>query len=335
MNKILRLQKKLITSIISILLFFQTPIIAKVISTSHRVKLTDKIIAIVNDDVVTSHELDQWVNLVIHHLKQQRITPILPIDELRRKILEEIIIKNIQIQKAKANNIYIGDKIEKTLLYLAQEESISLDQYRLRIEAHGIPWSVFVKNICTDLMLSELRKLIVYNKINISDEEAAAYIEKQNTMFNAIKILQTQVRHILLIFEKNKSETKIRKQLLDIRKQIQEGEDFSKFARRYSQDKSSLNGGYIGWIQPGETVPEFEHAVNALKECAISKPIRTRYGYHLIQVLSRRNVQSSIQQQNEIARQIIGKSKADQVYAHWLHKLRNSSYVQYKLSELN
>ncbi|MDU0810008.1 MAG: peptidylprolyl isomerase [Burkholderia sp.] len=332
-NKILLLQPIVVNLVLSLLLLVQTQVVARVIK-PYNVQVADKIVAVINDDVVTNRELDQWIKIVLSRLKQNGITPVTHIDELRRQVLNEIIIKYIQLKKAKENNIYISDELDQALQYLAQESGISLNKYRSRIEAHGISWHMFLKNICTELMISKLRKLTFENKINVSDEEAAIYMAKQKTMFDSMKIVQTQVRHILLSIGKDKSESKVRKQLLNIRKQIKDGVDFSMLARRYSQDSSALDGGYLGWIQSGEMTPELDNAINALKEGEISKPVRTKYGYHLIQVLGRRNIQNSIQEKTEIAHRLIGQLKENKAYLDWLHKLRNSSYVQYKLSEI-
>jgi peptidyl-prolyl cis-trans isomerase SurA len=143
--------------------------------------------------------------------------------------------------------------------------------------------------------------------------------------------VQTHVRHILIRVGEGKSEGQARQELLDIRKQIEAGGDFAKFARTYSQDGSASQGGDLGWISPGETVPEFERAMNSLQDGQISQPVRTEYGYHLIQVLDRREAEGSVQQQMDIARQAIGQRKAEQAYADWLRELRDSSYVQYKI----
>ena len=86
--------------------------------------------------------------------------------------------------------------------------------------------------------------------------------------------MQTHVRHILLRVGEGKSEGQARQQLADIRNQVEAGGDFAKFARTYSQDGSASQGGDLGWISPGETVPEFERAMNNL-QAAVSQPIRT------------------------------------------------------------
>ncbi len=154
----------------------------------------------------------------------------------------------------------------------------------------------------------------------------------QGTAADAPKLVQTHVRHILLRVGDGMSEPQARQKLLEIRQEIAAGGDFAKFARTYSQDGSASQGGDLGWISPGETVPEFERAMNTLQDGQLSEPIRTEYGYHLIQVLGRRDAEGSIAQQMELARQAIGQRKAEQAYADWLRELRDSAYVDYKIA---
>ncbi|MBC8736623.1 molecular chaperone SurA [Paraburkholderia sp. UCT31] len=157
----------------------------------------------------------------------------------------------------------------------------------------------------------------------------------QGTSADAPKLVQTHVRHILLRVGDGLSEPQARQKLLDIRNQIAAGGDFAKFARTYSQDGSSSQGGDLGWVSPGETVPEFERAMNSLQDGQISEPVRSEYGYHLIQVLGRRDAQGSIAQQMDLARQAIGQRKAEQAYADWLRELRDTAYVEVKPATAN
>ncbi|QGZ55566.1 molecular chaperone SurA [Paraburkholderia acidiphila] len=154
----------------------------------------------------------------------------------------------------------------------------------------------------------------------------------QGTAGDAPKLVQTHVRHILLRVGDGMSEPQARQKLLEIRQELAAGGDFAKFARTYSQDGSASQGGDLGWISPGETVPEFERAMNTLQDGQLSEPVRTEYGYHLIQVLGRRDAEGSIAQQMELARQAIGQRKAEQAYADWLRQLRDSAYVSYKIA---
>ncbi|MBV8261864.1 MAG: peptidylprolyl isomerase, partial [Paraburkholderia sp.] len=154
----------------------------------------------------------------------------------------------------------------------------------------------------------------------------------QGAAADAPKLVQTHVRHILLRVGDGMSEPQARQKLLEIRQELAAGGDFAKFARTYSQDGSASQGGDLGWISPGETVPEFERAMNTLQDNQLSEPVRTEYGYHLIQVLGRRDAEGSIAQQMDLARQAIGQRKAEQAYADWLRQLRDSAYVDYKIA---
>ncbi|KAF1012791.1 MAG: peptidylprolyl isomerase [Burkholderia sp.] len=147
------------------------------------------------------------------------------------------------------------------------------------------------------------------------------------------KIVQTHVRHILLRVDEGKTELQARQQLIAIRNQIEAGGDFANFVRAYSQDSLASEGGDLGWISPGETVSEFERAMSQLQDGQISQPVRTEYGYHLIQVLGRRNAEGSVQKQMDIARRAIGQRKAEQAYVDWLRELCDSSYVQIKIGQ--
>ncbi|WP_243843920.1 peptidylprolyl isomerase [Paraburkholderia caballeronis] len=156
----------------------------------------------------------------------------------------------------------------------------------------------------------------------------------QGTSADAPKLVQTHVRHILLRVGDGMSEPEARQRLLQIRQDVASGGDFAKFARTYSQDGSASQGGDLGWVSPGETVPEFERAMNTLQDGQVSEPVRTEYGYHLIQVLERREAQGSVAQQMDLARQAIGQRKAEQSYADWLRELRDSAYVDYKIGAI-
>ncbi|WP_225721279.1 peptidylprolyl isomerase [Candidatus Vallotiella sp. (ex Adelges kitamiensis)] len=154
-----------------------------------------------------------------------------------------------------------------------------------------------------------------------------------NTHIDMPKLVQTHARHILIRVNEKQSELSVQQKLLKLRSQIEAGGDFANFARIYSQDSSASQGGDLGWINPGETVPEFEQAMNNLEDNKISQPIHSNYGYHLVQVIERRVAQGFISKQEEIVYQIIGQRKAEQVYTDWLLRLCDSSYVRYNLDE--
>jgi peptidyl-prolyl cis-trans isomerase SurA len=111
------------------------------------------------------------------------------------------------------------------------------------------------------------------------------------------------------------------------------GADFGELARVHSDDGTAARGGELDWIYAGDTVPEFEHAFEELKVGEVSQPVRTPFGYHLIQVLERRSSDVSPERRRLQARQALRERKADEAYQEWLRQLRDSTYVELRLEE--
>jgi peptidyl-prolyl cis-trans isomerase SurA len=139
---------------------------------------------------------------------------------------------------------------------------------------------------------------------------------------------QTRTRHILIKPNELISEEEARKRLLEFRSRILAGEDFARLAKLYSVDYSSgSSGGDIGWMEPGATVKEYETAANQLKEGELSQPIRSQFGWHLIEVTGRREVDETEQnKRNKIHSQLL-EQKQREVFDLWKRRLRDEAYV--------
>ncbi|MCR4304084.1 MAG: peptidylprolyl isomerase [Gallionella sp.] len=147
-----------------------------------------------------------------------------------------------------------------------------------------------------------------------------------------VVITQTHTRHILVKTSEIVPEGEARSRLMEIKQRIEDGADFAEQAKRYSQDGSAQQGGDLDWISPGQTVPEFEAEMNRLKPGQMGV-VQTQFGWHLIQVLQRRNTDISVQQQRQQARVAIGTFKSDELYQDWLRQLRDRAFVEYRLEE--
>lgn len=145
-------------------------------------------------------------------------------------------------------------------------------------------------------------------------------------------VTQTHARHILMRPSEVLTEDEAVRRLNEIRERVLAGTaDFADMARQYSSDGSAGRGGDLGWIYPGDTVPEFERAMMALAPGAISEPVRTPFGVHLIQVLDRRSDDASPERVRQQAREILRMRRIEERYEDWLRQLRDSTYVEYKL----
>ena len=145
-----------------------------------------------------------------------------------------------------------------------------------------------------------------------------------------IVITQTHARHILIKTSDLTSESEAKNRLAEIKRRIDGGADFSEQAKLYSEDGSASQGGDLGWMSPGALVPEFEKAMNALKPGQISGLVQTEFGWHLIQVIERRNADVSVEQKRQQASMAIRSFKADEAYQDWLRQLRDRAFVEYR-----
>jgi peptidyl-prolyl cis-trans isomerase SurA len=147
-----------------------------------------------------------------------------------------------------------------------------------------------------------------------------------------VLISQTHARHILIKTSEIVPEAEARKQIMEIKQRIESGADFAAQAKRYSQDGSAQEGGDLGWLSPGQTVTEFEEEMNKLQPGQMGV-VQTQFGWHLIQVLARRNADVSDEQKRQQARIAIGRFKSDDQFQDWLRQLRDRAFIEYHLSD--
>ncbi|VAW86374.1 Periplasmic chaperone and peptidyl-prolyl cis-trans isomerase of outer membrane proteins SurA [hydrothermal vent metagenome] len=142
---------------------------------------------------------------------------------------------------------------------------------------------------------------------------------------------KTHARHILIKIDKKLSDTDAKAALIKLRKRIIEGESFAKIAEAHSDDMgSAINGGDLNWLAPGETVAQFETAMNSLSLDEISQPVRSAFGWHLIQVLERKQFDDTVAFERNQAQQIIRQRKIEEDTETWLRRLRDEAYVEYR-----
>jgi peptidyl-prolyl cis-trans isomerase SurA len=145
-------------------------------------------------------------------------------------------------------------------------------------------------------------------------------------------VTQTQTRHILIRLNALTTDQKAQDMLNDIKRRVVTGEDFAVLAQSLSEDKTTASsGGDLGWVEPGEMIPDFEKAMDALKPGEISDPVKTRFGWHLIQVLARRDYDNTEEYTREKARDAIYQRKIEEGSEEWLRRLRDEAYVEYRL----
>jgi peptidyl-prolyl cis-trans isomerase SurA len=146
-------------------------------------------------------------------------------------------------------------------------------------------------------------------------------------------VQQSRVRHILIKVSEIVSESEGRNRLRNLKERLDNKGDFAQIARANSEDTSASKGGELGWISPGDTVPEFERAMDALKPGQISDPVRSPFGWHLIQVLERRASDMTNERKRLAARQTLRERKGEEAFQEWVRQTRDRAYVEIRLDE--
>ena len=418
------------------------PRLAPAANAAPRVQPVDRIVAVVNDEVLTQNDLAERVNLVTKQLQRQG-GQMPASDVLSRQILERMINDLLQVQLAKETGIKVDDAtLDRTIERIAQENQMSLTDFRSALERDGVRYTKFREDIRNEILLARLREREVEKDIVVTDAEvetemarqakeatsdsefnlahvlvlvpaqatpdqieqrrrkamlalselrrgtnfaqvAATYsdapdatqggtlgwrpsarlpalfletLEKLNpgdvsdilrspNGFHIVKLLdkrgkaavggvqQTHVRHILLRQREGLSSQEARNRLTQMRERIEAGTDFGELAKQQSEDSSAAKGGDLGWVAPGDTVPEFEKVMNALRDKEVSQPIQTPFGWHLVQVLERRSDELSDDRKKQASRNAIRQRKADEAFQDWLRQSRDRAFVENRYDE--
>jgi peptidyl-prolyl cis-trans isomerase SurA len=150
----------------------------------------------------------------------------------------------------------------------------------------------------------------------------------------AVPVVQTHARHILIKVNQVVTAADARRKLVELKQRLDNhAATFEDLAKTFSNDGSASKGGDLGWIYPGDTVPEFERAMNDLKVGEVSEPIESPFGFHLIQVLERKTDDMSKDRQRAAARNAIRERKTEEATDEWLRQLRDRAYVEYRLDQ--
>lgn len=144
-------------------------------------------------------------------------------------------------------------------------------------------------------------------------------------------VTQTHARHILVRTNQITSDEQAEQRLRQLRDRLRAGEPFEELARRHSDDATAPQGGDLGWLSPGETVPAFEQVMNSLQPGELSEPVKSPFGWHLIEVLERRNEDMGEEFQRMQARQILFQRRIEPAVEQWISELYGKAYVENRL----
>lgn len=274
-----------------------------------QVRSLDRIVAVVNSDVITQHELDDRFKLTTQQLKRQN-TPLPPREVLEKQLLERMIVDRVQLQHAHETGLRIDEaQLDKTIQRIAQQNNLTLEAFRATLERDGVSFVRFRGEIRNEILLERLREREVDNKIVISDGEIDNYLNTRATQLGGEE--EFSLAHILIRVPEQATPEQIRERRARAEQALaalKAQTNFGQVAATYSDAPDAMQGGLLGW-RTGSRLPTlFVEAVNALQPGESSAILRSPNGFHILRLIDRRGKDTPLLVQQTRARHILVKT---------------------------
>ncbi len=263
-------------------------------ATSLSGQLIDGIVAVVGNEIVLYSELESQLQLLAMQGKVN-LKDSLEVKRLRKKVLEEMVNDKVLLVEAKRETLEVApQEVNQALdeqLTKVRSQFTSSAEFQKELDREGLTLEKLKRRYRAQVK-SELLKQKLMNKlvsqVKISDGEVRDFYRSYQDSFPPQK-KAIRISHILLTVEPSpETEAMVLERAKSVLQRLKEGSDFAQLAREYSDDPSSSSGGELGWFDRGDMVPEFDRASFSLKVEEISNLVRTRFGYHIIQVEERK-----------------------------------------------
>jgi peptidyl-prolyl cis-trans isomerase SurA len=270
----------------------------------------DRIVAVVNNEVITQGELADQMSIVSRNLQKQG-TALPPQETLQKQLLERMINDLVQVQEAKETGVRVDDAtLDKTLQRIAEENSVSNTEFRRLLEQDGITWSKFREDIRNQVVMSRLREREVEGNIAVTEAEVDTQLALEAREQGTEQ--EYRLAHILVLVPEQATTQQIdarRKRALQALGELRKGAEFAQISAQYSDAPDALQGGNLGWRQASRMPAIFLEAMNTLKAGETSDILRSPNGFHIVKLLDKRgkNAVPSIQQTK--ARHILVRNK--------------------------
>lgn len=261
------------------------PLLALSASGRAGVESLDSIVAVVNDDVVVQSELQHEIDLVIPQLTQQG-TEIPAPDQLQKQVLERLILKRLQQQRAAQIGISVDEAtLVETMSNIASRNGLSLEELKATLEAGGIRFQDFREDTRMQILTNRLQNQEVVSTIQVSDQEVDRFLAKESSQL--IRREQVQLQHILVALPEAPSPAQVQKAEEKAKRlvaQLRGGADFAKLAAANSDGRRALEGGDLGWFEMGAVPSLVSERAHTMSVGEITEPLRSPSGFHIIKL---------------------------------------------------
>ena len=280
------------------------------------VQSVDRVLAVVDKQVITLGEFQDAVKR--NRAALPKGSPVTD-QQLQSQTLSNLVDHALMVQMAARTGIQVSDAEIKQNLGLVSKQAEMSDKQ----------WQTAVRD---ELLVEKLKQRDLYSKVRVSDADITQAIdslpEKDKKQSSGHTLTAYYPQHILITVDSKTKDADALAKIRELRTRISSGESFESVARANSQDPgSAVNGGVLGWAVDGMMVPEFENAMKSLPKGALSEPVRSSYGYHLIRVLDTRQQDAGDAELRAKVRKQLVESKSEQLYGNWMNQMRQNAFV--------
>ncbi|MFH1779038.1 MAG: peptidylprolyl isomerase [Candidatus Omnitrophota bacterium] len=294
-------------------------------------KFQNKIVAVVNEDVITQADLDvALASVVAEYKKIYRADELTAkIEEARQEILNQMIEEKLILQEAKRRKVEVDDAEVEERLNDVRSRFPNDDDFNVALNESGLTFDVLRNRYKEQIMMHKLVNYEIRGKTVVTPSEISEYFAKHTEEFIAPE--SVRLKNIVIRFEEGNTESLVKQKADDVYRLLREGRDFSDITRQYSQGGNAQEGGDLGFIGKGQMRKEFDDAVFKLEAGEITFPIKTQEGYYIFKVEEKREGYARpLSEVREDVENLIFQEKAKERYKGWIDKLKRDAFIQIK-----
>jgi peptidyl-prolyl cis-trans isomerase SurA len=268
---------------------------------SAEVQMLDRIVAVVNDGVIMESELTERVERIRQRMRDQGQS-LPPNDVMRRQVLDRMVEQTLQLQLADRASIKVDDNaLNRALAQIARGNGMTLEEFAQDMKDSGESWKAFREQIRREMIISRLQQRQVGRRVRITDRELERFLESERS--NELFKTEYHLRHILLrtsteASSKEVQQTRARAQ--ELVEQLRGGADFRDLAVKHSEGQFALEGGDLGWRPAAELPTLFAETARDMEAGAISDPLRSGAGIHILKLIERRGGDQKMVEQHKV-----------------------------------
>ncbi|MDN5753747.1 MAG: peptidylprolyl isomerase, partial [Nitrosospira sp.] len=276
---------------------------------SSGIETIDHIVAVVNESVITRHELDEMLKVAVKQLQSQGIQPPAPA-ALEKQLLERVILNRVQLQLAKETGLTIPDAdLDQTIRRIAQENKMSLPEFHNALERDGISFNQFRDEIRDEIILVRLKEREVSNRINVTEGEVDNFLQAKENSSEGEADQEYRLAHILVQLPQQAEASKIqamRQRAEEAMAQLKNGVEFAKVAAEFSDSADATQGGLLDWRPAAQLTKKFAEILAPMKPGEIAEIIQSPNGFHILKLIDRRSQKDAVTMVDQIhARHIL------------------------------